>query len=154
MYSYLAGLLLSLAILVPGSFANSCRISATLATSSNNLVFYGGQAVMVDPTAGQKVTLRCHGSGREAIRYHQPMMGVKEYSLTSLELTAENFEPGIYRCRCASSIQGQLNISLPLAVTGEGRGQPRCMHIEVQKCIPQRPHVFAAPPNCMHSCSF
>ena len=102
---------------------------------------------MVDPTAEQKVTLKCHGSGREAIRYHQPMMGVKEYSLTSLELTAENFEPGIYRCRCASSIQGQLNISLPLAVTGEGQGQPRCMHIEVQKCIPQSPHVFAAPPN-------
>ena len=125
---HLAGLLLSLAILVPGSFANSCQISATLSTSSNNLVFYGDQAVMVDTSAGQTVTVRCHGSGKESIRYHQPMMRVKEYSVRRLELTAENFQPGIYRCRCASSIQGQLNISLPLAVTGEGQRQPRCMH--------------------------
>ena len=121
---HLSGVLISIAILIPGSFANSCQISATLSTSSNNLVFYGGQAVMVDTSAGQTVTVRCHGSGKVSIRYHQPMMGVKEYSVTRLELTAENFEPGIYRCRCASSIQGQLNISLPLAVTGEGWGQP------------------------------
>ena len=79
---------------------------------------------MVDTSAGQTVTVRCHGSGKESIRYHQPMIGIKEYSVRRLELTAENFEPGIYRCRCASSIQGQLNISLPLAVTGEGWGQP------------------------------
>ena len=128
---HLAGLLLSLAILVPGSFANRCQISATLTTSSNELVFYGGQAVMVDISAEQKVKVRCHGSNQEGIRYHQPMMGVKEYSVTRLELTAENFQPGIYRCRCASSIQGQLNISLPLAVTGEGRRQPRCMHVRM-----------------------
>ena len=79
---------------------------------------------MVDISAGQKVTVRCHGSNKEGIRYHQPMIGIKEFSDTRLELTAENFQPGIYRCRCASSIQGQLNISLPLAVTGEGQGQP------------------------------
>ena len=83
---------------------------------------------MVDISAGQKVTVRCHGSNKEGIRYHQPMIGIKEFSDTRLELTAENFQPGIYRCRCASSIQGQLNISLPLAVTGEGQRQPRCMH--------------------------
>ena len=119
-----SGVLISIAILIPSSFANICQILAILFTSSNNLAFFGGQAVMVDTSAGQTVTVRCHGSGKVSIRYHQPMMGVKEYSVTRLELTAENFQPGIYHCRCASSIQGQLNISLPLAVTGEGWRQP------------------------------
>ena len=86
---------------------------------------------MVDTSAGQTVTLRCHGNGSHAdfiLVFNDmldgSMMGVKEYSVRRLELTAEDFEPGIYRCRCASSIQGQLNISLPLAVTGEGWRQP------------------------------
>ena len=85
---------------------------------------------MVDTSAGQTVTVRCHGSGKESIRYHQPMIGIKEYSVRRLELTAENFEPGIYRCRCANSIQGQLNISLPVAVTGEEWG-PLQVHVMV-----------------------
>ena len=101
---------------------------------------------MVDTSAGQKVTVKCHGSGKEGIRYHQPMMGVKEYSDTMLELTAENFQPGIYRCRCASSIQGQLNISLPLAVTGEGWGQ---LQVHARRSVKVYTDEYPGTPMCL-----
>ena len=84
---------------------------------------------MVDVAGGQTVTVRCSGSQILGIHLHQPMKGVRVYREDTLKITPEQFEPGNYRCRCASSIEGQLNFSEPIAITGEGRGRPLLAHV-------------------------
>ena len=116
---YATAVLVSVAILLPGSFASSCRISAEVTGVFTS--FKGGQPVMVDIAGGQTVTVRCSGSQILGIHLHQPMKGVEVYEGSTLVITPEQFKPGNYRCRCASSIEGQLNVSRPIAITGEGQ---------------------------------
>ena len=116
---YATAVLFSIAILLPGSIASSCRISAEVTGVFTS--FKGGQPVMVDVAGGQTVTVRCSGSQILGIHLHQAMKGVEVYEGSTLVITPEQFKPGNYRCRCASSIEGHLNVSEPIAITGEGQ---------------------------------
>ena len=86
---------------------------------------------MVDVAGGQTVTVKCLGSQILGIHLHQPMKGVEVYEGSTLVITPEQFKPGNYRCRCDSSIVEQLNVSKPIAITGEGRGRPLLAHVQV-----------------------
>ena len=116
---YATAVLFSIAILLPGSFASNCRIAAEVTGVFAS--FRGGQPVMVDIAGGQTVTVRCSGSQILGIHLHQSMKGVRVYQGSTLVITPEQFKPGNYSCRCASSIEGQLDVSKPIAITGEGQ---------------------------------